>query len=230
MDATERVLNLPLLTARRRLALEQLKEQQQNAPPCIHSDEELLERLRNCDEKALLVLLHRYQQLAYSISLRVLRDEGEAEDLVQDVFFQLYNRENTFDTTKGSARTWLVQMIYRRAFDRRAYLSRRHFYSGTDLEAQTNAIQGQKSFEEEVIERLTVEQLKAAFAELTAKQRQTLEMFFFQGLTLPEIAERLNEDIKNIRHHYYRGLERLRAKGRAMTRSAKSNRRATNDD
>jgi RNA polymerase sigma-70 factor, ECF subfamily len=181
-----------------------------------------LERLHNCDEKALLVLLHRYQQLAFSIGCRVLRDQGEAEDLVQEVFLQLLSRENTFDATKGSARTWLVQMIYRRAFDRRAYLTRRHFYSGTDFEEHTNAIEGGKSFEEDVIERLTAQQLKAAFTELTEKQRETLELFFFEGLTLTEIAERLDEDVKNIRHHYYRGLERLRQAARAMMHRAKS--------
>jgi RNA polymerase sigma-70 factor, ECF subfamily len=217
-DATERVLSLSLLTARRRLAV----ERQQIAPPSVHSDEELLERLQNCDEKALLVLLHRYQQLAFSIGCRVLRDEGEAEDLVQEVFLQLHSRENTFDATKGSARTWLVQMVYRRAFDRRAYLTRRHFYSGTDVEEHTNAIEGGKSFEEDVIERLTVQQLKAAFTELTDKQRETLGMFFFEGLTLLEIAERLDEDVKNVRHHYYRGLERLRQTARAMMHRAKS--------
>lgn len=131
MDAIERVLTLPLLTAKPRHALE-------HASVGIDSDEELVARLADHDEAALLTLFRRYNQLAYSIGCRVLRDEREAEDLVQEVFLRLYTRENTFDASKGSARTWIVQMIYRRAFDRRAYLTRRHFYSGTDVEAHTN--------------------------------------------------------------------------------------------
>ena len=61
-----------------------------------------------------------------------------------------------------------------------------------------------------MIDRLTVRQLKAAFSELSGRQRETLEMFFFEGLKFSEIAERTGENIKNVRHHYYRGLERLR--------------------
>jgi RNA polymerase sigma-70 factor (ECF subfamily) len=69
-----------------------------------------------------------------------------------------------------------------------------------------------------VVERLTAQQLRAAFSELTEKQRETLEQFFFEGLKLSEIAERSGEDVKNIRHHYYRGLERLRQLARELTR------------
>lgn len=218
IDATERVLTLPLLRAKHRLAL----EQPEHATASIHSDEDLLDQLAQHNESALLTLFRRYNQLAFSIGYRILRDEGEAEDLVQDIFLRLHTRENTFDSSKGSARTWLVQMIYRRAFDRRAYLSRRHFYSGTDVDEHTNAIAGKGNVEEDVIERLTAQQLRAAFSELSEKQRETLEMFFFEGLSLAEIAERSGEDVKNVRHHYYRGLERLRQVARTIVGDGKS--------
>jgi RNA polymerase sigma-70 factor (ECF subfamily) len=218
MDATERVLTLPLLTAKHRLTL----EQPEHAAACLPSDEDLLYRLAHEDEAALLTLFRRYNQLAFSIGCRVLRDEGEAEDLVQEIFLRLHTRENTFDPTKGSARTWFVQMIYRRAFDRRGYLTRRHFYSGTDVDEYTNAIAGKGNVEEDVIERLTAQQLRAAFSELSEKQRETLEMFFFEGLKLAEIAEQSGEDVKNVRHHYYRGLERLRQVARTMIGDGKS--------
>ena len=110
----------------------------------------------------------------------------------------------------------MLQMIYRRALDRRAYLHRRHFYRGTDAHGGTNAVAGGNSPERDMIERLTVQPLKAAFSQLNSKQRKTFEMFFFEGLTFTEIAERLNEDVKNLRHHYYRGLERLRQRFRAL--------------
>jgi RNA polymerase sigma-70 factor (ECF subfamily) len=110
-------------------------------------------------------------------------------------------------------------MIYRRAFDRRAYLHRRQFYSGTDTEARTNTVGGRGNPEDEMIDRLTVRQLKTAFKELSDRQRETLEMFFFEGLKFAEIAERSSEDVKNVRHHYYRGLERLRQLVRQMMRT-----------
>jgi RNA polymerase sigma-70 factor, ECF subfamily len=71
-------------------------------------------------------------------------DCGVGVDLVQEVFLCLHSRENTLDASKGSARTWLVQMVYRRAFDRRAYLHRRQFYNGTKA-ACANAVSGAKS-------------------------------------------------------------------------------------
>ena len=115
----------------------------------------------------------------------------------------------------------MIQMIYRRAFDRRAYLDRRHFYSGTDRQERTNAVAEGNKPEIDMIERLTAQQLKAAFSQLNDKQRKTLELFFFEGLTMTEIAERSNEDVKNVRHHYYRGLERLRQLVRKMMRNEK---------
>jgi RNA polymerase sigma-70 factor, ECF subfamily len=213
MDATERVMPLPMLAGRRSLASEDFECL---ADP-IATDEELLERIQQREDEALLALFRRYHSLVLSIGCRILRDSGEAEDLVQEVFLRLHSRENTFDAKKGSARTWLVQMVYRRAFDRRAYLHRRQFYHGTDEAAYANAVSGAKSLEADVVERLTAQQLRAAFGELSENQRETLELFFFEGLKLAEIAERTGEDIKNVRHHYYRGLERLRQLARELT-------------
>jgi RNA polymerase sigma-70 factor (ECF subfamily) len=216
-DATERLLTLPLLAARRRFVSER-----QEISSRLHSDEDLLNRLHQRDDDALLSLFHRYSSLAYGIACRILHDKGEAEDLVQELFLHLHTRENSFDPGKGTGRTWLVQMFYRRAFDRRAYLHRRHFYNGTDFGEYANTLLQEGSLERDLIEHLTAQQLRSAFSELSDKQRQTLEMFFFEGLKLSEIAERSGEDIQNVRHHYYRGLERLRQITRAMARGGKS--------
>jgi RNA polymerase sigma-70 factor, ECF subfamily len=219
MDATERVLTLPLLGARRSLAQEPVSV----SASYLDSDEELLERIRKGDDDALLALFQRYKRLALMIGGRVLRDPGEAEDLVQDVFLRLHSDNDfTFDSAKGSARTWMIQMIHRRAFDRREYLTRRHFYNGTDELEYTNAICEEKNPEEDVIDRLTAQQMRAAFSELSDKQRETLELFFFEGLTFVEIAQQTSSDVKNIRHHYYRGLERLRVEVRELIGNKKN--------
>jgi RNA polymerase sigma-70 factor (ECF subfamily) len=185
------------------------------------SDEELLGQVQDCDLGAALTLFRRYDRLALSIGYRVLQDEGEGEDLAQEIFLHLCSESNTFDRAKGSARTWIVQMIYRRAFDRRAYLRRRQFYVGTDAQERTNTVVGARNPEDGMIDRLTVAQLKTAFSELSDRQRETLEAFFFEGLNFAEIAERSGEDVKNVRHHYYRGLERLRQLARQMMRTRK---------
>jgi RNA polymerase sigma-70 factor, ECF subfamily len=212
MDGTERAFLFPLIRAKRALALG-------GAEPPGFTDEQLLERVRDHDESSTLMLFRRYDKLAFSIGYKVLQDEGEAEDLTQEIFLRLGSEVNSFDSARGSARTWIIQMIYRRAFDRRAYLHRRQFYSGTDLQEQTNTLVRGRSPEDLMIDRLTVRQLKTAFSELSDRQRETLEMFFFEGLKFAEIAERTGENIKNVRHHYYRGLERLRQVAGQMIRT-----------
>jgi len=219
LDATDRLLPIPLLRANLAFVAEKADVALSSSAP---TDEELLESIRNDDVSAALALFRRYAKLAFAIGCRVLKDEGEAEDLTQEMFLRLCAEARTFDGTKGSARTWIVQMFYRRAFDRRAYLNRRHFYSGTDLAEQTNALVEWTNSENAMIERLTAQQLKSAFSELSNRQRETLEAFFFEGLTLAEIAARSGEDMKNVRHHYYRGLERLRQLVRQMMRDGKA--------
>jgi RNA polymerase sigma-70 factor, ECF subfamily len=126
MDATDRALPLSLLRAKGTLAPE---APEGVVSPRIFSDEQLLKAVCECDEGAALTLFRRYGKLAYSIGCRVLKDEGEAEDLTQEMFLRLCNEAHTFDGSKGTARTWIVQLLYRRAFDRRAFLRRRHFYT-----------------------------------------------------------------------------------------------------
>ena len=91
-------------------------------------DETLLTCLQASDMEALGVLFQRYADLMLSIARRVLRDNDEAEDLVQDVFLFLFLKSKSFDPAKGSARSWLMQVTYHRAYDRRRYLCARSFY------------------------------------------------------------------------------------------------------
>jgi DNA-directed RNA polymerase specialized sigma24 family protein len=124
------------------------------------------------------------------------------------IFLHLCQKVRGFDPCRGSARTWIVQIAYRRAFDRRAYLQRRKFYDGTDVGPLTNNLMGAAAFPADVL--IDAEKLRASFGELNEKQRKTLELFFFEGMELRDISIRLNETFENTRHYYYRGLERLR--------------------
>ena len=90
------------------------------APAVTLSDEDLLMlHAQHGDRVALGALFDRYASLVLGIGLRTLRDRGEAEDLVQEVFLSLCEKVRGFDPSKGSGRTWIVQIAYRRAFDRR---------------------------------------------------------------------------------------------------------------
>jgi RNA polymerase sigma-70 factor, ECF subfamily len=179
-------------------------------PPSLLSDEELMAGLVAKDAEALDLLFGRYSRLVFAIALRILNDRNEAEDVVQEVFFSLYQKAVLFDSGKGTGKGWIVQVAFSRARDRRAHLSRRGFYSGTDVESLQDTLIGQTDVEHEVSVKLDFSHLRSAFEELTTIQRRTLELFYFEGLELREISERLREPFGNVRHHFYRGLERLR--------------------
>lgn len=174
------------------------------------SDEELMAGLQGKDPTALDLLFVRYSRLVFGIALRILNDRSEAEDVVQEVFFGLYQKAILYDPAKGSAKGWVVQVAFSRALDRRAHLLRRGFYSGTDVESLHDTLVGQSDVEHEVGVQLDFSHLRCAFEELTAIQRRTLELFYFEGLDLREISERLRQPFGNVRHHFYRALERLR--------------------
>jgi RNA polymerase sigma-70 factor, ECF subfamily len=174
------------------------------------SDEELMSSLQAKDSKALELLFDRYSGLVFGIALRILNDHSEAEEVVQEAFFYIYQKALIFDPLKGSAKGWVVQVAFSRARDRKAHLSRRGFYSGTDIDSLDDTLLGRNDLERETGARLDFSQLQSAFEDLTHMQRQTLEMFYFEGMELREISERLHEPFGNVRHHFYRGLERLR--------------------
>jgi RNA polymerase sigma-70 factor (ECF subfamily) len=173
-------------------------------------DENLMLRIQNGDEQALGLLLERYATTVLGIGLKVLRDREEAEELVQDVFFQVYRKSQLYDPAKGSARTWLLRTSYHRAFDRREYLQLRRFYDSRSVDdvADKMCAASDVEYEAQINQRQVI--VRKAFEELTEKQRETLTLFFFEGYTLREISEHLKESLANIRHYYYRGLKQLK--------------------
>lgn len=177
---------------------------------CHPSDEELMERLCVRDSKALDALFRRYARLVMNIAFRTLRDHGEAEDTVQETFLYLYLKAALFDPRKGPAKAWIVQVAVHRSLDKKSYLGRRGFYLGTEIDSVNDTLMGATDLDREIGAGLDRGKLEEAFAELPDSQRRTLEMFFFEGMPLREIAGRMQESLGNVRHHYYRGLERLR--------------------
>lgn len=179
------------------------------------TDDELLCRVCQGDREALAYLFHRFSRIVRGVAYKVLRDASEADDLLQDIFLLVHRLCGTFDSSKGSARFWILQMTYRRAISRRRYLTSRHFYSHLDLDRAANRLGdsegescGPESSMNESLDRR--EALQSCITGLSESQRQTLHLFFYEGYTFEEIASKLGQTVGNARNHYYRGLERLR--------------------
>jgi RNA polymerase sigma-70 factor (ECF subfamily) len=177
------------------------------------SDEDLLRRICQNDDDALATLFRRFATLVRGVAYRVLKNAAEADDLLQDIFLLVHRLCRTFDSSKGPARFWILQMTYRRAISRRRYLTSRHFYTHLDLDEAANRLSSaelgptEDSMSGEIGRKGALE---IWFAELSESQRQTLHLFFFEGYTFEEIAAKLGQTVGNARNHYYRGLDKLR--------------------
>jgi RNA polymerase sigma-70 factor (ECF subfamily) len=172
------------------------------------SDEALMLSLRDGHHDALAVLFDRYHALVLSVGWRILHDAAEAEDLMQSAFLEIFRSAAQFDPTKGTAKGWILQYAYHRAFNRKKYLNRR-----CSEELNHDLSVGEWRPGSSVASISTLEcgpMVRQAMAQLSKLQRRTLELVFYEGLTMHEAAERTGESFDSIRHQYYRGLEKLR--------------------
>jgi len=177
------------------------------------SDEEVMAHIRAGHDDALAILFDRYRRLVVSVAFKILRDLGEAEDVTQVVFLGIYKASAQFDPARGTTKVWLMQYAYHRSMNRRVYLKRRNFYDqveGTTEELGSaegaQPVSGGGLFALQELRTLVREGLES----LNKLQRQTIQLAYFEGLSLKEISEKTGESIGNVRHHYYRGLGQLR--------------------
>jgi RNA polymerase sigma-70 factor, ECF subfamily len=177
------------------------------------SDETLIARVCENDSAGLSLLFSRYARLVWTVARRILRNNEEADDLLQDVFLLVWRKAAAFDGSKGSIRSFIVHVTYQRAISRRRYLMTRHFYSSEDSEkTPTDHVPTPRmpTYDESLEAHLGKEGLRKALAEMSAEQRETLRLHFFEGYSLDEIAVHVGQSYANVRHYYYRGLEKLR--------------------
>jgi len=173
-----------------------------------------MDRVCSRDADALASLFQRYAWIVRGVAYRVLRDASEADDLLQDLFILIQRKCILFDASRGSARFWILQLAYHCALARRRYLNSRHFYTRVNLEdveeqlSDAGSGNGERQYGDGGL--LENPGLKRVFEALSSDQRETLRLFFVEGYTLPEIAAKLNQTHGNVKHHYFRGLEKLR--------------------
>jgi RNA polymerase sigma-70 factor, ECF subfamily len=143
------------------------------------------------------------------VAMKILRDVGEAEDLMQTVFLEIFKSAAQFDPSRGTLKVWMLQYAYHRGMSRRQHLSIRNFYKNcdiADLRGQLLPVEVVHFNDQEIRQLVT-----QALGTLNETQSKVLKLAYFEGLSLKEIAQRTDDSLGNVRHHYYRGLNRLRA-------------------
>jgi RNA polymerase sigma-70 factor (ECF subfamily) len=177
------------------------------------TDEALIARVPTGDREALALLFRRYAHPVRNVGQRILRDKAEAEDLVQEVFLYIHRKSILFDSSKGSARSWIIQVAYTQSLLRRRELKSHGFYlSGiADKLAEFHEASDKGADYDQTVEGLFGRDgWKRIVEDLTEDQRETFRLHFFEGYTFAEIAEKLGQSFSNVRNHHYRGLEKVR--------------------
>jgi RNA polymerase sigma-70 factor, ECF subfamily len=173
------------------------------------SDSALVEHMMAGDESALAALYDRYSGMLFAMLLRVLRDRHAAEEVLQDLFLQLWRRAGSFDAKRGSLPAWLMVIGRNRAISR---LRRRDSQEVLeDVEAwPANAIPSSLDIENETQRSLLAQRLRAAMAALPREQREAVELAYFEGLTQTEIAERTGSPLGTVKSRVRAALQSLK--------------------
>lgn len=167
------------------------------------SDDMLLRRVIEKDSSAMTRLFDRYAGMVYSVALRVLRDAGRAEDLLQDVFFQLWRKPDSFSSSRGSLGAWLLVVTRNRAID---ILRRRRPTESVEDYPLASGVNLASEVEREVM----MQKVRRALTALPPEQRNALEMAYFEGLSQTEISERTGNPLGTVKTRMRLGLMSLR--------------------
>lgn len=167
------------------------------------NDSALVVAIRSGDQSAMGTLYDRYSPIVYAVALRVLGDTGSAEDVLQDVFMQLWRNPTAFDASRGSLGAWLAVIARNRAID-----ALRKRKPENDLDDVIVSVEPDMAGE---ADRARVrEKVRAALSSMPDPQRKALELAYYEGLTHSEIAAKTGEPLGTIKTRIRAGLLTLR--------------------
>lgn len=171
------------------------------------SDTEVLHAIARGDESALAALYDRYHSILLGLLLRILHSRVEAEDVLQEVFIQVWQRAASFDETRGRAFTWMVTLARSRAIDRLRSLQSRQRADDASLRDAPESVSDASDDAYHAEQR---EIIRAALNEIPEEQRRALLLAYFEGLSQSEIAARLGQPLGTIKTRMRSGMSKLR--------------------
>jgi RNA polymerase sigma-70 factor, ECF subfamily len=167
------------------------------------SDLALVTAIRSGDQGAMAELYDRYSSIVYAVALRVLQDTAAAEDVLQDIFMQLWRNPGAFDASRGSMAAWLAVIARHRAID-----SLRRRRPENDIEQIVVSVEPDLASESE--RSRAMDKVRGVLEEMSKEQRSAIEMAYFDGMTHSEIAEKTGEPLGTIKTRIRTGLLSLR--------------------
>ena len=177
----------------------------------VADDRARMSRAAGGDATAIAELYDRHARAIFSLALRILRDEGDAEDLVQEVFAEAWRRAKRYDPARGTVAAWLLTMTRSRGIDR---LRARQARPATQATVEGDAAGEIAAAEAATVDRMIAEEdarrIRQALDALPVVQRLAIELAYFEGLTQRQIAEHLEQPLGTIKTRIRLGLTRLR--------------------
>lgn len=178
----------------------------------VNSDQQLIDQLVARDHAALGAAYDRYGKPLFSLCFKMLGNQRECEEVVQDVFLALWNNAHKLDLNRSKLFTWLVAIMRNRSIDRLRHQQRRippapsadHEHSTTESATDDTALHA-------LVDKERAVELQTAVGALPNEQKRAIEMAFFWGMTHQEIAETLDESLGTIKSRIRYGLQKLRS-------------------
>jgi len=174
-------------------------------PRTDDGDAALMRRITDGDETALAAVYDRYGRLVYSVALRILRSADLAEEVTQDIFFQLWRTAPAFNPSRGSLSGWLLVCARNRAISR---LRGRAVEPGAEFREQMAVFT--VNLEDDLAQAQQMSRVRAVVEKLQPAQRQALELAYFEGLTHTEIARRTGEPLGTVKTRLRAAVEFLK--------------------
>jgi RNA polymerase sigma-70 factor, ECF subfamily len=170
------------------------------------TDIDIIRRIADGDKEAIALLYQRYSSSMLALALKMLKRRGEAEDVIQDVFVEIWNRAGDFDPRKSKVKSWVFLRLRSRCLDRlkSPRLSRASRLS-TD---QSASLEDHKAFGEKLVGQ---SQLRTALGTLPQSLGQILQLGYFEGLSSREIGERLGMPTGTVKSRAAKALRELRS-------------------
>jgi len=172
-------------------------------------DSALVERIMAGDEGALEALYDRYAGLLFAMLVRILRDASAAEEVLQDLFLQLWRGAARFDASRGSLAAWLLVIGRNRALSRLRGKERREILADSE-EFSIEAVPSSGNLEDEAARAQLMQRLRGAMEALPPEQREAVELAYFEGMTQTEIAERTKCPLGTVKSRVRAAMQTLK--------------------
>lgn len=177
--------------------------------PAVSLDAMLVNRLLQKDVNAFEQLYDRHSRAIYGLVLRILQQAGTAEEVVQDVFLQLWRNAAQYDSSRGPFVPWLFTLARNRALDTLRLKSERQ-RRREDQAEELPPVASAPEYEKQLDEKRRAEKIRALMASLNPQQKRAIELAYFEGLSHSEIAAALKEPLGTVKSWIRNGLLRLK--------------------